>query len=110
MEGWDDELWDVLSARHVKLARDAGALAVLPAALSSRVAVDVFAGDLGAAAGLVDEVRALPEATGAQLDFYVGLAVTAWQGREMHTAEPIEARMNRVVPRGEGMGVSVLQW
>ena len=27
---WDDETWDVLSTRHVQLARDAGALTVLP--------------------------------------------------------------------------------
>ncbi len=34
---WDDESWYVLSARHVKIARDAGALSELSLALNSRV-------------------------------------------------------------------------
>jgi hypothetical protein len=29
---WDDGSWDVLSARHVRLARDTGALSELPLA------------------------------------------------------------------------------
>ena len=33
---WDDERWDVLSARYVELARQAGALSELPLALSTR--------------------------------------------------------------------------
>ena len=36
---WDDERWDVLSARHVQLARDTGALSELPLALTSRAYV-----------------------------------------------------------------------
>jgi hypothetical protein len=42
---WDDEAFDVLSARFVQLARDAGALSVLPLALATRSAVRLFAGD-----------------------------------------------------------------
>ena len=33
-EVWDDHSWSVLSARLIELARDAGALSVLPAALT----------------------------------------------------------------------------
>ena len=33
---WDDEAWDVLATRHVRLARDTGALTVLPMALWRR--------------------------------------------------------------------------
>jgi DNA-binding CsgD family transcriptional regulator len=110
MEVWDDEMWDVLSARHVQLAREAGALAVLPVALSSRIAVDVFTGDLAAAASLVDEVHGLSEATGNRLEFYVGLALAAWQGRDQPAVELIEPSMRGVVRRGEGMGVWVIQW
>jgi hypothetical protein len=31
---WDDETWHVLSARHLEVIRDSGALAVLPIALN----------------------------------------------------------------------------
>ncbi|HEY2201897.1 MAG TPA: AAA family ATPase, partial [Solirubrobacteraceae bacterium] len=41
---WDGESWSVLSARLVKLARDAGALSVLPIALASRLAILLFEG------------------------------------------------------------------
>ncbi len=36
---WDDESWEVLCARHVQLARQTGALTVLPIALRSRIFV-----------------------------------------------------------------------
>ena len=52
---WDDETWDVLSARQVQLARDAGALTVLPIALATRLALHLLAGELAAAASLVEE-------------------------------------------------------
>jgi hypothetical protein len=55
---WDDESWYVLSNRHVKIAREAGALSELPLALNSRVYVHMFAGELAAAASLVEEVQA----------------------------------------------------
>jgi DNA-binding CsgD family transcriptional regulator len=110
MEVWDDEMWDALSARHVRLARETGALAVLPVALSSRIAVDVFTGDLAAAASLVDEVQVLTQATGTRLEVYVGLALAAWQGREGHVVGVIEPSIQGLVARGEGMGVGVVQW
>ena len=51
----DDEIWDVLSARQVQLARDAGALTELPIALATRIALLLLAGELAAAASLVEE-------------------------------------------------------
>ena len=62
-ELWDDASWDALSARQVQLARDAGALPVLSIALGSRIAFNMHAGELAAAASLVDEVQAVTEAT-----------------------------------------------
>ena len=47
---WDDARWDELSDRHVARAREIGALSELPLALSSRVYMCLFAGDLPAAA------------------------------------------------------------
>src|SRR5262249_12535645 len=47
---WDYGSWDLLSARQVLLSRDAGALGVLPVALSTRAGANLFAGELAAAA------------------------------------------------------------
>ena len=62
---WDDEIWDVLSARQVQLARDAGALTVLPIALATAPACTCSPASWRAAASLVEELAAILEATGS---------------------------------------------
>jgi hypothetical protein len=52
---WDSEGWDVLSTRQVQLARNDGALGVLPIALNQRAAVHLHRADFGA--GLVVDRR-----------------------------------------------------
>jgi DNA-binding CsgD family transcriptional regulator len=104
---WDDESWEVLCTRHVKLAQQAGALAVLPIALRSRIFVHVFAGELDQGAALMQEVRAVTEVTGTQLAAYGAVALAAWRGREDEAAELIKATIDDVTSRGEGMGLSI---
>ena len=107
---WDDEAWDVLSARFVGLARDAGALSVLPLALTTRSGVHIFAGEFAIASSLLEEVVAVNEATGASLAPYVGLASVTFQGREAEAAQLIEAATGEVVRRGEGQGFTFIYW
>src|SRR5207302_10801663 len=97
---WDDEAWYVLASRHVELARDAGALSELPIALNTRIGVHLNAGELAAAASLIEEAEAVTEATGSQLAPYGALGLAAWQGREAQAFELIKATIKRVVPRG----------
>jgi len=107
---WDDEAWDVLSARFVRLARDAGALSVLPLALTTRSAVKVFAGELVMSASLHEEVLAINEATGASLAPYAPFARTSFQGREAEATQLIEAAIREVVRRGEGQRPTFIHW
>jgi DNA-binding CsgD family transcriptional regulator len=107
---WDDEAGDVLSARQVGLARDAGALGMLPLALSQRVGFQVHAGEFAAAASLIEEVESLAEATGNQFAPYIGLGLAAWRGREAEAAEMIEASIGDAARRGEGVGLSFVDW
>jgi tetratricopeptide (TPR) repeat protein len=100
----------MLSARQVQLARDAGALAVLPMALNSLAAALVWPGDFAAAAVLIAEAGTLTEATQSQLPPYSALALAAWQGREAEVRELIEANVDGVTRRGEGMGLANMQW
>ena len=51
MAVWDDETWHILASRHVKLARDAGALSELPLAVRSRILLHAHAGELAAGRG-----------------------------------------------------------
>jgi DNA-binding CsgD family transcriptional regulator len=107
---WDDEAWDVLSARFVQLARDAGALSVLPLALTIRSAVRLFAGELAMASSLLEEVAAVSEATGASLAPYAALTLAAFRGREAEAAQLIDAATREVVRRGEGPGLEFIHW
>jgi DNA-binding CsgD family transcriptional regulator len=105
---WDDNAWDVLCTRHLRLARQAGALTVLPLALSSRVGLHLFAGELGQAAVLVEEIAAVNEVTRGRLPPYAALALAARQGRESTASELIREAREQLVPRGEGMGLTLV--
>jgi DNA-binding CsgD family transcriptional regulator len=113
MDLWDDETWEVLATRYVQLARDAGAHTVLPIASSNRIMVHLLAGELAAAGSLLEDARAVSEATGSRLasfDIVVAVALAGSRGREDELSELIETGMNEVVARGEGVGFSVLHW
>jgi tetratricopeptide (TPR) repeat protein len=107
---WDDEAWDSLSARFIQVARDAGALTVLPLALTTRSGAQLFAGELAMASSLVDEAVAVNEATGSNIASYAGLALVAFQGREADVSELIEAGTREVVRRADGQGLSFIHW
>jgi DNA-binding CsgD family transcriptional regulator/tetratricopeptide (TPR) repeat protein len=107
---WDDQSWHVLATRHVQIARQAGALSDLPLALASRVFVHLFAGELAAAASLVEEMKAVREATGSNFAPYGALALAALSGQGDKVEELIGARMSEVVPRGDGLWVTVSRW
>ena len=61
---WDDESWYLLSARLMELAREAGALAVLPVALRLGAGIQLLAGEFAAAASIAAEAEAVARATG----------------------------------------------
>ena len=107
---WDDEALDVLSARFVQLARDSGALSVLPLALTTRSGVHALTGDLAMASSLADEATAVNEATGASLASYAALTLAAFQGREAKAAQLIEADARELERRGEGQGLTFIHW
>jgi DNA-binding CsgD family transcriptional regulator len=107
---WDDESWHELADRHVRTAREVGALSVLPIALVSRIALHVLAGDFAEAASLLEEAEGLSEETGGRLAVYIGLALAAWRGREPDVSELIEDTMREVVARGDGIGLGIAGW
>src|SRR6185437_8461678 len=96
--------------QHVQIARETGALGELPLALSQRVYAHLFAGELTTAASLVDEIRAANEATGANLTPYGAVGLAALRGREPEAIALIDESRKDVTRRGEGIGLSVLDW
>jgi hypothetical protein len=107
---WDDERWNVLSKRHVHLAREAGALSELPLALSSRIYMHLFTGELDAARVLVEEVNSVMEVTGSDLTPYGAVGLAAFEGREEKAQALLDASNADAERRGEGVGISVTHW
>ena len=110
MRVWDDDRWELLSARYVQLARETGALSELPLALTTRAYMLLFAGDLTTAASLTDELHAVKEATGSALAPYGALGLAALRGDEAEASALIDATMEDVTRRGEGVGITFAQW
>ena len=86
MDLWDYEAWDALSARQYVLARETGALGLLPEALDARIGVRVLAGDLAGARALTDELATIAAVAPNRLTLEWPLVVAAWSGEECDTA------------------------
>ena len=107
---WDYASGDVLSGRQVTLARDAGALIALPIAFYMRAGVHLFAGEFAEAAAMVAQAESVTEATGSSIAPYGALALAVFRGREAQAAQLIHTATEDVGRRGEGEGLSVIQW
>ena len=107
---WDDELWYELATRGLRVARETGALRVLPIAATYRASLHVHAGAFGAASSLIEESDAIIQATGMAPLKFASLMLAAWRGNEAEGLELIEAGRREATARGEGMGLGVLAW
>ncbi|MEU8076599.1 LuxR family transcriptional regulator [Catellatospora citrea] len=109
-ELWDDEAWHELATGAVTLARDAGALGVLPMALSYEACYRIHAGDLATAASLSAEAAAISTAIGSAPMVYASLLLAAWQGRESQALRLIDAARTEALTRGEGRALSIADY
>jgi DNA-binding CsgD family transcriptional regulator len=107
---WDDEAWYELTARQVRLARKAGALTILPLALSYRAGVHVSAGEFAAAAALLDEADSITQVTGNAPLGYISLWLAAWRGQHARAAELIDAGVQDATLRGEGLPITIADY
>jgi DNA-binding CsgD family transcriptional regulator len=107
---WDDQAWNELTTRHVRAARATGALSALPLALSNRITLDIFAGDLSAAASHLEELRAVTGALGGELPPYGPVFLACWRGREPEARERMAAAEEQALARGEGLGLKAIGW
>ncbi|GAA3223955.1 LuxR family transcriptional regulator [Pseudonocardia petroleophila] len=108
MRLYDDELLHVLAHRHVRLARDAGALATLVHALPFLSSVSLLAGELSRAGSLIAEETAIRQVTGGVPLRFGGLALAAWQGREAESAERHAAAVEEATARGNRAEIALV--
>jgi DNA-binding CsgD family transcriptional regulator len=106
----DDELLYVLASRNVQLAREAGALATLPAALSFLSITSVLLGDLAHAGELAAEATAITQATGGVPLRHAHVILSAWRGDQAETTALNETIANDGTYPDEGAEVSLAQY
>src|SRR5579862_1561934 len=107
---WDDEGWERLSDLHLRLVRETGALGDLAIALSHRGQMHVFAGELALAASLQETLKGATELTGSPLAPYDTAGLVAMRGREAEARQVFDTARAEVMGRGEGAGLSFIDW
>ena len=100
---FDDDAWHALGTRNVQIARDAGALAVLPLALNYLATMRIYEGNLEAAAALLDEAEAIADATGTAPIVFGRLQLAGFRGDKAQASVLIEASEPAAIARGEGV-------
>jgi DNA-binding CsgD family transcriptional regulator len=102
-ELWDFESCHALAAGQAQAARDTGAFVYLQFALNHLATADLLAGELAAAAELLDEDQLIADATGNPPVAIATMMLAAWRGQEREAAALIEATAAAATARGVGM-------
>jgi DNA-binding CsgD family transcriptional regulator len=104
----DFDAWDELNARHLDLARQAGAFSILPVALLDRMVIELLAGRIGTATSLAAESDAVVEATASHLFARASIVLANWRGRDAGELALIEAQ--RQAGLREGLWLTPHEW
>jgi DNA-binding CsgD family transcriptional regulator len=104
-----EDVWDELAGRGVRLAREAGALIVLPMVASYRAGVQLHVGNYAAAAALWEEAESITHATGTASLVYGSAMLAAYRGNEVEALELIAARRRDATAAGQGMALSMIE-
>jgi DNA-binding NarL/FixJ family response regulator len=107
---WDYDSWDVLTARQVQVARDAGALTLLPLTLSARAGLYMFTGELELAESVLEQADAVADVIDKKSLSYSSLGVAALRGRESIAHELIVTATKEFTARGDGLGLNIALW
>ncbi len=105
-EVWDDETWEELATRQVRIARETGALAVLPLALTYRSGTHLHAGEFAATSALIEEGGALNRSIGGAPLMYTQVLLAAWRGGRTETSTLLEFALRNASDRGEGRALT----
>jgi DNA-binding CsgD family transcriptional regulator len=100
---FDDQACHAMCTRSVELARERGALGVLPLALNYLAVVRSFEGDLDGAEALVEESDAIADATGATRIEFAKLPLAGFRGDEAALSKLVEATEPVAIARAEGV-------
>ena len=100
---FDDDTWNALATRNVQIARDTGALAVLPLALNLLSLVRCFEGKLSAATALLEEADEIADATSTAPIVFGRVFLAGCRGDEQDGLALMETSEAAAIARGEGV-------
>ncbi len=107
---WDDDLWHAIATCGARVARETGALNLLPNVLNHLAALHVHCGALETAASLVEEVDSITEATGMPPLKFGASMLAAVRGDRRQALALLDWGRRNVTERGEGSAVSRIWW
>ena len=107
---WDDELWHALATGGVRLARDTGALHLLPNALNYLAALNVHSGAFSTAAAQIEEVRAITQATGLPPLRYAAGTLAAARGDQAWLQALADEALPGAIAQGDGSAIALSSW
>ena len=90
----------------MQVARETGALAVLPLALIYRSGTHLHAGEFAATSALIEDADALARSIGGAPLMYTKVLLAAWRGEQAAAIDLIEAGLADATPRGEGRALT----
>jgi ATP/maltotriose-dependent transcriptional regulator MalT len=99
-----------ISTRQVQLARDAGAIALLPLYLSQLGITSTWMGDFAGSASLAAETDSVAAATGSRIAPFTLLRLRALQGREAEASAVIARAIGQAAAGGQGLGAAWAHW
>jgi hypothetical protein len=107
---WDDVRNQLLGSRWIALVREVGALSDLNRALTGQILTHVFEGELAAATGALEELRAATEAAQTNVFPHGPMALAAYRGDQETATALVRDAIADATERGEGMVVSSAEW
>jgi DNA-binding CsgD family transcriptional regulator len=107
---WDYDTCLAIATREVQLAREAGALEVLPVGVNVLGQATALGGDFARSALLKAEADAVTEATRTRTAPYGALVLAAFRGREEEASELIDATIRDAGAGGQGTAVQYANW
>jgi DNA-binding CsgD family transcriptional regulator len=107
---WDYDTCLAIATREVQLAREVGALEVLPVGVNVLGQATALGGDFARSALLIAEADAVTEATRTRVAPYGALVLAAYRGREAEASDLIETTIRESTPGGQGTAVQYARW
>jgi DNA-binding CsgD family transcriptional regulator len=106
---WDDGSWHAINIRQVERAREVGALARLPLALTALAILVTWWGDFASAAAAIEEADSVAEATQTRIAPLGALMLASCRG-QAEAGSLIDSTVEALAGAGQGGAVQYAQW